>query len=87
MLKDMIKRQKKKNIKIMAYQRLFNTEDGKIVLRDLLQSCHFMTPTFDGDALESAYKEGERSVLLRLIHTINADPEKLLEYIKDNHEE
>lgn len=83
---DFLNRQKKKNVIIYAYKRLFDTEDGKIVLKDLAKSCHFDTPTFDPDPYQSAFQEGERHLFLRIIRTINADPERLLEIVKTNQE-
>jgi len=84
---NLTKRQKEKNIRIYAYQRLFETEDGKIVLKDLMKCCHFDLPSFDSDPYQTAFNEGERHLLLRIIQTINADPERLLELMKDNQEE
>jgi hypothetical protein len=62
---------------IRAYREIFNTESGKEVLRDLCKSCHIFTTTMDVNANETAYREGERSVVLRIIKTLNIDP---LEY-------
>jgi len=47
------------------YQYIFNTDEGKEVLSDLEKRCHFMSTTnVKGDSHESAYMEGQRSVLL-----------------------
>ena len=47
------------------YKTVFNSDEGKIVLSDLEKRCHFMTTTnIKGDSHESAYMEGQRSVLL-----------------------
>jgi hypothetical protein len=84
---DLFNRQKKKNVTIYAYQRLFASEDGKIVLKDLSRACHLDVPTMSSDPYETAYREGERSVLLRILKTINADPEQLMKLVTDNQEE
>lgn len=83
---NFLPRQKEKNIVIYAYQRLFKTEDGQIVLKDLMRSCHFDQPSFDPDPYRTAFNEGERHLLLRILKTINSDPEQLLQLIKDNQE-
>lgn len=83
---NFLNRQKKKNVVIYAYKRLFDTEDGKIVLKDMARSCHFDDSTFTGDPYETAFREGERHLFLRIIRTINADPERLLQIVKDNQE-
>jgi len=47
------------------YQYIFNTDEGKEVLSDLEKRCHYHTTTnVKGDSHESAYMEGQRSVLL-----------------------
>jgi len=63
----------KKEITI-AYQQVFSTIEGKKILRDLMKGCHFFDTTFTGDATETAYREGERSVVLRIIKTLDLDP-------------
>ena len=47
------------------YKTIFNTDEGKRVLADLEKRCHYHSTTnVKGDSHESAYMEGQRSVLL-----------------------
>ena len=47
------------------YKTVFNTDEGVRVIADLEKRCHFLTTTnIKGDSHESAYMEGQRSVLL-----------------------
>ena len=47
------------------YKFIFNTDEGKKVLADLEKRCHYHSTTnVKGDSHESAYMEGQRSVLL-----------------------
>ena len=47
------------------YKTVFNSDEGKRVLADLEKRCHFLTTTnIKGDSHESAFMEGQRSVLL-----------------------
>ena len=47
------------------YKVIFNSDEGVRVMADLEKRCHFMTTTnVKGDSHESAYMEGQRSVLL-----------------------
>ena len=47
------------------YQQVFSTDEGKQVLSDLEKRCHYHTSTnVKGDSHESAYQEGQRSILL-----------------------
>ena len=47
------------------YKIVFDSDEGKKVLSDLEKRCHFLSTTnVKGDSHESAYMEGQRSVLL-----------------------
>ena len=47
------------------YKMVFESDDGKIVMTDLEKRCHYKVTTIvRGDSHESAYMEGQRSVLL-----------------------
>ena len=48
-----------------TYKQIFNSDEGKLIISDLEKRCHFMSTTnVKGDSHESAYMEGQRSVLL-----------------------
>jgi len=74
----------KKKDNTIAYQRLFDSIDGKKVLRDLMKGCHFFDTTFTGDATETAYREGERSVVLRILKILNLDPREFDKIMEGN---
>lgn len=80
------KREKKIVDTITAYQSIFNTPDGERVLYDLIKSCHILTPTMDPNPHEMAYKEGERSVVLRILQTLGQDPAALVKRIEQGRE-
>ena len=47
------------------YQFLFSSNEGKEVMSDLEKRCHYHSTTnVKGDSHESAYMEGQRSILL-----------------------
>ena len=47
------------------YKYIFTTDAGKQVMSDLEKRCHYHTTTnIKGDSHESAYMEGQRSILL-----------------------
>ena len=53
-----------KNLSI-NYKMIFSSDEGKQVLSDLEKRCHHHTTTnVKGDSHESAYMEGQRSILL-----------------------
>ncbi len=47
------------------YKFAFGSDEGKAIIDDLEKRCHYHTTTnIKGDSHESAYLEGQRSVLL-----------------------
>ena len=59
------------------YRFIFNTEEGKRVLSDLEKRCHYhATTNIKGDSHESAYMEGQHSVLLFIKSMLQNDNEK-----------
>ena len=47
------------------YKYIFNTDEGKAVMSDLEKRCHFFTTTnIKGDSHESAFFEGQRSIMV-----------------------
>lgn len=68
---------------IFAYQEVFGTEKGKLVLRDLMNTFHVFDSSMSDTPEETAFKEGERSVVLRIFKTINIDPEQLDKLVKE----
>ena len=59
------------------YKYIFNTDEGKEVLADLEKRCHYHSTTnIKGDSHESAYMEGQRSVLLFIKSMLQKENEK-----------
>ena len=58
------------------YQYIFNTDEGKEILSDLEKRCHYHSTTnVKGDSHESAYMEGQRSVILFIKSMLRKDKE------------
>ena len=59
------------------YKYILNTDEGKEVLSDLEKRCHYHSTTnVKGDSHESAYMEGQRSVLLFIKSMLRKENEK-----------
>ena len=59
------------------YVYIFNTDEGKQILSDLEKRCHYHSTTnVKGDSHESAYMEGQRSVILFIKSMLRNDKEK-----------
>lgn len=72
----------------LAYQRLFDSDDGRKVLHDLMKRCHVLHPiNTPGDPYMTAFHDGERYAVLRIMQMINMDPAQLMIMIKEGQEE
>ena len=59
------------------YKIIFNSGDGTGILADLEKRCHYhATTNVKGDSHESAYMEGQRSVLLFIKSMLRNENEK-----------
>jgi hypothetical protein len=59
------------------YKIMFNSGEGKEILADLEKRCHYHSTTnVKGDSHESAYMEGQRSVLLFIKSMLRNENEK-----------
>ena len=62
---------------IKNYKIVFNSDDGKKVIEDLEKRCHeFVTTHAKGDSHETAFLEGQRSVLVFIKSMINKNLEE-----------
>lgn len=66
--------QKKQVDRVRTYKAIFETEDGKRVLYDLMKQHHVLGALPAKDAHEIFRAEGERNVVLRIMSILNIDP-------------
>ena len=61
---------------IIAYQQVWQTDEGRIVLADLMRHFSWNTrSTYQGDGTENCiHREGQRSVLVHIGNQMEADP-------------
>lgn len=57
-----------------SYRHLFSSPLATLVLADLGALCHETETTFDPDSRVSAFKEGQRSVLLWILYLARSQP-------------
>ena len=71
-----------------AYQKVFGTPDGKLVLQDLMQAHHMLNSTLGQDLNSTLVQEGERRVVLRILSILKMDVnhlhERIEEYAREN---
>ena len=82
--KDAIERTAKKTYaRVLDYKRTFTSKSGKNVLHDLMDAHQMLRPSFDPDPYRTAFREGERSVLLRILTIMKTEPAQLLAHIEE----
>ena len=59
------------------YKKVFESEEGKRVLKDLEKKCMFNYSVFDKDSLVMAYQSGLRGVYISIVTLMNMDIEEL----------
>ena len=70
------------------YKRVFNSEHGQQVIKDIEKACYVKNTTFSNEALEMAYREGMRSVALHIRTLMELDTEEMRNAIsKNSHDE
>ena len=62
-----------------AYRKLFDTVDGKTVLKDLEDFGFYHDSTFVGTPDVTIFNEGRRSVVLHIRNMMNTDPKTELQ--------
>lgn len=68
-------RLEKAHAKFIDYKRIFSSEQGKRVLADLIAQHFVMRPTYvRGDPQGTAFNEGQRDVVLRIMTIMGNDP-------------
>ena len=67
-----------------TYRQLFNTDEGKIVLRDLKLRNHALTTTFvAGDPHDTSFREGQRSVILTIMRMMEEKTAEEMQQLKE----
>jgi len=68
---------------VVAYKELFSSENGKLVLNDLMNITTFYRANFTSTE-QLQYNEGARSVVLHIIKLLNLDVIQLRELIRED---
>ena len=76
------KEQKKRLTLLQAYKRLFSSDEGQMVLKDLVSTHGMLSTSFKSDVNDMIFREGERNVILRILDKISYKEEQLMKLIK-----
>jgi len=63
------------------YQRVFDSEDGRAVLKDLLKRCYVNHTTIDDNPYKTYFNEGRRSIYMHIKNLLEKDLKDMLEEI------
>jgi len=66
------------------YLATFSTDAGKRVLTDLANRCFAGRTSFNGDAYQTVFNEGRRSIYIHIVGTMNLDLERLAQPKKED---
>jgi hypothetical protein len=72
------RRSKRAEDTVRAYRRLFSTEDGQLVLRDLMRVGFINRSVVGTDTHDTYFNEGIRSVVLRILQTAQMTENEIL---------
>lgn len=64
---------KRMTVNARAYQKVFNSDEGKTILKDLMKRCYLKDTTYDGDTNGMIFREGTRSVVLHIMQQLKTD--------------
>lgn len=66
---------------LSAYQNIFKSPDGELVLKDLMRTHGILSNIFKGDVNNMLISEGERNVVLRILSILKIDMNAIYERI------
>lgn len=80
--------QKKKKVALIHdYIRVFSSDEGQAVLKDLMENSYLLQPTAANTEAISLRNEGKRELMLYILHNLSYDVKSLLELIDDTKNE
>jgi len=66
-----------------AYQSVFSSDEGKLVLFDLMEKGYFLAPTFEKEMHGAERNEGKRELVLFILRQCNMNMSNVMELIKE----
>lgn len=71
---------------LKSYQKVFDSEDGKAVLYDMMKTNGMFSTTFHENPTTMAYMEGRRSFVADLVELLNKDVTQIHKLMKEQEE-
>lgn len=76
--------QKKAKRLAVAYGKVFESEEGRLILHDLMRVTGFQQSPFSEDPYKTAFEAGRQSIVHEIIRAMNVDLTKYLEIVVDS---
>lgn len=70
-----------------AFKAVFNSVDGRKVLKTMMRDCHFFTPNKSMHDGSVQFTEGKRSVVLDILGVLEKDEEQLMKIFMNRNNE
>ena len=89
MFEALKKRKAEKTLRlIQAYKAFFQSENGWLVLQDMADKCHMLSPVTDvsspsGFSAASAFYDGKRAAFLDILKMSACDERRLVELLQE----
>lgn len=64
-----------------AYQNIFKSPEGELVLKDLMSTHGILSNIYSGDVNQMLIREGERNTILRILSILKIDINSIYERI------
>lgn len=68
----------------VAYGKVFNSEDGEIVLLDLMRVTGIMDSPFDENSNTMAFNSGRQSIVYSILKAAKIDLQKYFKMVEDS---
>jgi hypothetical protein len=81
MKRDMTRSRQLASMKYSAYRTFFETEEGQLILTDLMKACCFLDTTVAESAELTYFNEGKRAVLLQIFRTSKLTQKEVSELV------
>ena len=73
---------------VQAYKAFFSSENGVLILKDMAEKCHMLSPVTDvsspnGFSAASAFYDGKRAAFLDIVKMSACDERRLVELLQE----
>jgi len=70
---------------IKTYKKLFNSDDGKLIIYDLMKVGNFLRPTAGKNEMDTLLNEGKRELCLYILEMLEKNLDEVLDIYRQQH--